>query len=111
MSAAGAGAKAGSRKRKRGKGGKAAGPSKAALRNEELFDAAWDGKAPEVTRLLREGADPNGFTSASGFTALMRASTFGATAIVRALLDAGAHADARSQVGAALGDGCWALAW
>ena len=95
MSAAGAGAKAGFPKRKRGKG---KGPSKDALRNEELFDAAWDGKESEVTRLLAAGADPNGFTSQSGYTALMRASTFGATAIVRALLNAGARADARGQV-------------
>ena len=70
--------------------------------NTALILAAWDGNAPEVTRLLESGADPNAGNK-EGMTALM-ASTWGgsgrgSTEVARTLIAHGADVNASKRGG------------
>jgi len=66
---------------------------------QRLFDAAGAGNTSEVTRLLAEGDAPDGYHSADGESALMRACYFGHTDVVRSLLHNKAHFDLQNEYG------------
>ena len=59
-------------------------------RSDELFDAIGAGGVPRVRRLLAGGADPNGVSPATGYSALAEAAERGRPDVVGALLEAGA---------------------
>ena len=66
--------------------------------NEKMIEAATNGKADEVNRLIDEGADPNAKNS-GGLTALHRAVFYGHKDVVRVLLDRGANPNATQNDG------------
>ena len=68
--------------------------------NEELFSAAQRGETMMVVMKLSDGAQPEGYTTDIGVTALIAASERGHTDVVRELLDKNAsvtHQDAVMQ--------------
>ena len=71
-----------------------------------LMRAAARGDATQVTSLLDKGADPNAATPAQRITALMCASYFGHTAVIRVLMARGASIAQKDAQGAAAVD--WA---
>jgi len=60
------------------------------MSGEKLWNAAQDGRLEEVQRLLATGLQPDGYRYSGGWTALHEASAKGHSAIVGALLSAGA---------------------
>jgi len=71
-----------------------------------LMRAAARGDAAQVTALLDKGADPNAVTPAQRVTALMCASYFGHTGVIRTLVARGASIAQKDAQGAAAVD--WA---
>jgi len=71
-----------------------------------LMRAAARGDAAQVTALLDKGADPSASTPAQRITALMCASYFGHTAVIRVLMARGASIAQKDAQGAAAVD--WA---
>lgn len=58
---------------------------------KRLYNACKSGDLPKVQKVLKRGADPNGFKNRHGCSLLFVASSQGSTQIVRELLAAGAH--------------------
>lgn len=64
-----------------------------------LFNAVTVGDSARVKSLLNEGASPNACFTSTGFTALMGATRFPDTGILRDLIDAGADVNIKTTTG------------